>query len=600
VARDEENGTDSLLKYADLLLKKGMQEEAGLQLQEALRRDSKCARAHYLLAVVRMAEGNPEQAASHFQDALAVQPGEVKTLNGLGVVLQRLGQLENAGACYREAVRIDPYYLDAQINLAILLKDHGRLCAAERHLKEALSHLPNALRLRYNLANVLHLQGRSLDAVAAYRETLGLDPEHLDARQNLLFALHYSPQISDRQIFAEHLVAAGTKVFNPISAQCSPGAPPLPSRIRVGYLSPDFRCHAVASFIEPILLHHDKSRFEIFCYANLVRPDDTTERLKGLCEGWRDICAVGDEEAAKVIGADRLDILVDLAGHTAGNRLPLLARKPAPLQVTWIGYPDTTGLPEMDFRITDSLTDPPGTSEQFHSERLIRLPRSFCCYLAPEDAPAVAALPCLGAGRVTFGSFNNLAKVTPEVIALWSRVLHAVPGSRLLMKCRPFADAEVSARIRELFSGEGVDAERVELHPGDASPADHLAQYGRVDIALDTFPYNGTTTSCEALWLGVPVVTLAGTRHAARTGVSILTNCGLGSLVAQTPEMYVALACELARDAGRLQVLRAGLRERVAGSPLADGAGVTRELEAAFIGMLQSRKVPPSPPLPSP
>ena len=590
MTRNEGNGTKSLLKYAELLLKKGMQEEAGLQLQEVLRRDPECARAHYLLAVVRMAEGSPEQAASHFQDALALQPGEVRTLNGLGVVLQRLGQVEKAGACYREAVRIDPFYLDAQINLAILLKDHGRLCAAERHLEAALTHLPDTVRLRYNLANILHLQGRSLDAVAAYRETLRLDPEHLDARQNLLFALHYSPQISDRQIFAEHLAAAGTKAFNPVPAQSSP--PIRNCRIRIGYLSPDFRSHAVASFIEPILSHHDKSRFEIFCYANLARPDQTTERLKGLCEGWRDICEVGDEDAAKVIAADRLDILVDLAGHTAGNRLPLLARKPAPLQATWLGYPDTTGVPELDFRITDRLADPPGTTEQFHSERLIRLPRSFCCYLPPEPSPAVAPLPCLEAGRITFGSFNNLAKVTPEVIALWSGVLQAVPGSRLLMKCRPFADAEVSARIRELFAGEGVAAERIELHSGDASPADHLAQYGRVDIALDTFPYNGTTTSCEALWMGVPVVTLAGTRHAARTGVSILTNCGLASLIAPTPELYIAIACELARDAGRLQDLRAGLRNRVALSPLTDGAGVTRELEAAFMGMLQ--KLQPS------
>jgi protein O-GlcNAc transferase len=595
VTTDEGKGTESLLKYADLLLKKGMQEEAGLQLQEVLRRDPECARAHYLLAVVRMAEGSLDQAASHFQDALAVHPGEVKTLNGLGVVLQRMGQIEPAGACYREAVRIDPCYLDAQINLAILLKDHGRLCAAERLLKTALTHLPDAVRLRYNLANVLHLQGRSLDAVSAYRETLALDPEHLDARQNLLFALHYAPQISDRHIFAEHLAAVGTRAFTPASSQSDPLEPSTRSaRIRIGYLSPDFRSHAVASFIEPILSHHDKSRFEIFCYANLSRPDRTTERLKVLCEGWRDICAVGDEEAAKIIAADRLDILVDLAGHTAGNRLPLLARKPAPLQATWIGYPDTTGMPELDFRITDELADPPGTTERFHSERLIRLPRSFCCYLPEGSSPAVAALPCLESGRITFGSFNNLAKVTPEVIALWSRVLQAVPGSRMLMKCRPFADDEVCARIMESFAGEGVAAERIELHPGDAAPADHLAQYGRVDIALDTFPYNGTTTSCEALWMGVPVVTLAGTRHAARTGVSILTNCGLATLVAQSLEEYVAIACELARDTAALQRLRAGLRERVSLSPLTDGKGVTRELEAAFMGMLQSRKDTPS------
>ena len=588
MARDGANGSESLLKYAELLLRKGMQEEAGDQLLEVLRLDPGCARAHYTLAVVRTAEGFPEQAAGHFQQALALKPGDSRACNGLGVVLQQLGRAGEAASQFREAVRLDPYYQDAHINLALLYQDHGRLCAAERLLEDALRLQPDAVRLRYNLANNLHRQGRSLDAVAAYRATLRLDPEHLDARQNLLFALHYSPQASDRQIFAEHLAAAGIKLLHPGSAAGrSRVLPPRTGRIRIGYLSPDFRSHAVASFIEPILSHHDRSRFEIFCYANLARPDETTARLKGLVEGWRDIYRVADEEAARVIAADRLDLLVDLAGHTSGNRLPLLARKPAPLQATWIGYPDSTGLPELDFRITDRLADPPGTTEQLHSERLVRLPRSFSCFLPPLDSPPVASLPYLASGRVTFGSFNNLAKVTPEVIALWARVLRAVPGSRLLMKCRPLADAEVCVRTLERFRGEGVPAERIELHPGDPSPAGHLAQYGRVDIALDTFPYNGTTTSCEALWMGVPVVTLAGTRHAARTGVSILTNCGLAGLVAQTPEAYLAIACELARDAEKLQQLRAGMRGRLERSPLTDAAGVTRELEAAFLDMLQ-------------
>ena len=587
MTRDAANGAESLLKYAELLLTKGMQEEAGAQLREVLRRDSGCVTAHYALAVVRAAQGFPEEAVGHFQEALALNPGEVKSINGLGVVLQRLGHIDEAASCYREAARIDPYYQDAQVNLALVLKDHGRLCAAQRQLEGALALQPDAVRLRYNLANVLHLQGRSLEAVAAYRETLLLDPEHLDARQNLLFALHYSSRFSDRQIFAEHLAAAGEKVFNPASVRGFHQEPlPAPRRIRIGYLSPDFRSHAVSRFIEPILSRHDKSRFEIYCYANLARPDQTTGRLMRMAEVWRDIYQVGDEEAERLIRADRLDILIDLAGHTSGNRLQLFARKPAPLQATWLGYPDTTGLPEMDFRITDALSDPPGTTERFHSEQLIRLGPSFCCYLPPECSPTVARLPWPDAGRVTFGSFNNLAKVTPEVIALWSRVLLAVPGSRLLLKCSPLADAEVCVRMREGFRAEGVAAERVELHPGNASPAEHLAQYGRVDIALDTFPYNGTTTSCEALWMGVPVVTLAGTRHAARTGVSILSNCGLPHLVAQSPDRYVAIACELAHDAGKLEQLRCGLRQKMAASPLMDGAAVTRELEAALVRML--------------
>lgn len=579
--------TAARLKYAELLLRKGMQEEARVQLQELLRDDPQCAKGFYTLAAVRASEGFPQEAVELFHEALRLEPGDVRALNGLGVALQRLGRMEEAARCYREATLVDPRYQDARINLAALFKDHGMLCEAERELEETLRLEPSSVRLSYNLANVLHFQGRSLDAVAAYRQTLRLDPEHLDARQNLLFAMHYSPRFSDRQIFEEHLEAARMKVFRP--DELFPRSTPRPCsgrRIRIGYVSPDFRSHAVARFIEPILAHHDRSRFEIFCYANLSNPDGDTERLKALAGQWRDIYGMSDEKAARMIDEDGIDILIDLAGHTSGSRLPLFAMKPAPLQVTWIGYPDTTGLPQMDYRITDRFADPPGASDRLHTERLIRLPRIFCCYQPPADCPEVGPLPLLSTGGVTFGSFNNLAKVTPEVIALWSRVLQGVPGSRLLLKNRPLGDPEVCARILGDFRASGVGPERVELHGGNPSPVEHLAQYHRIDIALDTFPYNGTTTTCESLWMGVPVVTLAGTRHAARTGVSILTACGLGGLIAETGEGYVSIAHELARDGGKLRELREGLRRRMQAAPLMDGAGVTRELEAGLVRLL--------------
>lgn len=578
--------TLSRLKYAELLLRKGMQQEARAQLQELVREEPECAQAHYTLAVVRASEGFPQESIPLFLETLRLTPDHVKALNGLGVAFQQLGQVDEAASCYREAVRVDPRYQDARVNLAVLFKDHGRLCDAERELAEGVGLEPGSVRLSFNLANVLHFQGRSLDAVAAYRETLRLDPEHLDARQNLLFALHYSPQFSDRQIYAEHLKAVRQKRFRPGElAPRNPQLSPSERRIRIGYLSPDFRSHAVARFIEPILAHHDKSRFEIFCYANAAHPDQTTERLKGLSEKWRDICGLSDEKAAGMITGDGIDILIDLAGHTSGNRLPLFARRPAPLQVTWIGYPDTTGLPQMDYRITDRFADPPGEADRLHSERLIRLPRSFCCYQPAPDSPEVGPLPLAATGWVSFGSFNNLAKVTPEVIALWCRVLQAVPGSTLLLKGRPFCDPELSARILESFRAAGVAPERIELHGGNPSSADHLAQYQRVDIALDSFPYNGTTTTCEALWMGVPVVTLAGTRHAARTGVSLLTNCGLANLVAESCDEYVRIARDLAEDVVGLRELREGLREKMQGSALMDGAGITRELEAELLRM---------------
>jgi len=572
------------LRYADILLRKGMQEEAREVLRQTVREEPSCTGALYLLAVLRGEDGFPGEAADLLQQALILDPGDARYLSALGVALQELGRPEEALTRYREALAREPRFEQARVNLALLLKREGRLSDSERVLAEGMTLDPESVRLRYNLANVLHHQGRSLDATAAYREVLRLDPEHLDARQNLLFALHYSPQFSDRQIFAEHLRAARRRAFRPLPSAGEKPRSRRGGRIRIGYLSPDFREHAVASFIEPVLREHDRERFEIFCYANVSRPDLTTERLKGMSVKWRDIFGVPDEAAAGMIEADGIDILIDLAGHTSGNRLPLFARRPAPLQLTWIGYPDTTGLQAIDYRITDRFADPPGR-ERYHSERLIRLPRSFCCYLPPEDAPELAPPPCERSGRITFGSFNNLSKVTPEVIGLWSRVLRAVPGSGFLIKGRPLADRQVSGRIIGLFESFGIEPGRIEINGGEPSMREHLAQYHRVDIALDTFPYNGTTTTCEALWMGVPVVTLSGTRHASRTGASILANCGLTDLVASDGDGYLEIARRVAGDVEMLRDFREGARERLAESPLLDAAGITRELEEALEGL---------------
>ncbi|GFO53241.1 hypothetical protein GMSM_02480 [Geomonas sp. Red276] len=592
-----ENASLALLKYADLLLRKGMQEEALLQLEGLLANDPACGRAHYLLAVIRASLDEPEEAIHHFRQALAVTPQDTRALNGLGVALQQSGRAEEALPFFEEAIRLDGGYQDARINLASLLKAHGMLGEAEAILAEGVRIAPGSLRLNYNLANVLQSQGRSLEAVERYRAALAADPDHLDARQNLLFALHYSSRFGDREIYRAHLEAAATAPFSPApEGEAPPVRPPAgQGRIRIGYLSADFRDHSVARFIEPVLAHHDRSRFEIFCYANQPGGDRVTGRLKALAERWREIRTLDDRQAARMIAEDGIDILIDLSGHTSGNRLPLFARKPAPVQITWIGYPDTTGLSQMDYRITDGIADPPGR-EMFHRERLIRLPRIFSCYLPDPEAPAVAPLPCLTSGRITFGSFNNLAKVTPEVLALWCRLLREVPQAHLLVKAKPLADRQVRRRLMEFIEGEGIAGERIELHEGHPTTLEHLAHYGKVDIGLDTFPYNGTTTTCEALWMGVPVVTMAGSRHASRTGATMLGNCGLGNLVAANPEEYLEIARALAGNREALAKLRSGMRERLLASPLLDAAGVTRELERALMEVVQ----PPSPPPLSP
>jgi protein O-GlcNAc transferase len=362
--------------------------------------------------------------------------------------------------------------------------------------------------------------------------------------------------------------------------------PPAPAargnrrKLRVGYVSPDFRRHSVSYFLTPLLAAHDRNAVEITCYAEVKQPDEVTARLKGLVSAWRSTVGMSDAELAERIRADGIDILVDLAGHTAGNRLAVFARQPAPVQVTWLGYPNTTGLSRIHYRLVDRVTDPPDASPA--SERLVRLENGFLCYEPPADAPPPMPPPCLAASAVTFGSFNNAAKLSPATLDAWARILQGSPGSRLVLKGAAFSEAETCKRFRGEFVRRGVAEERLALAPFTPSSRAHLAAYHAIDLALDPFPYNGTTTTCEALWMGVPVIALLGDRHSARVGASILTRLGLGRLIAFDPADYVERALALASDRAGLGELRAGMRQRFAASPLCDAAGFARRVEAAY------------------
>ncbi|MGD9579242.1 MAG: hypothetical protein AB7Y74_13445, partial [Syntrophorhabdus sp.] len=338
---------------------------------------------------------------------------------------------------------------------------------------------------------------------------------------------------------------------------------------------------SVSYFFLPLLKEHSRS-FEIFCYSDVKRPDQVTACLKGLTDHWRSIVGLTDEEVARQIGQDRIDILVDLAGHTTHNRLPVFAMRPAPVQVTWLGYPNTTGIPVMDYRITDDIADPVGDSGQYHTERLVRLPQGFLCYAPPEEAGEVSSLPALIQGRVTFGSFNNLPKVNEKVVEVWSSILKKVPGSSLMLKSRSLSDKGVRHRYLDMFSRYGVTSERIQLVPYAHMKQEHLSLYGRMDIGLDPFPYNGTTTTCEALWMGVPVVTLKGDRHSSRVGASLLMRVGLEELVAETEEEYVQKAAALANDLNNLASLRGTMRGRMKESPLCDAGSFAQKMEAMY------------------
>ena len=353
-------------------------------------------------------------------------------------------------------------------------------------------------------------------------------------------------------------------------------------RLRVGYVSPNFHQHSVAYFIEAVIASHDRSAYEIICYSDVARPDSVTDRIKSLTGSWRDILGMSHEQAAGLIRSDQIDILVDLAGHTAGNRMLLFARKPAPVQVTYLGYPSTTGLTTMDYRITDRFADPPGQTDHLHTEELVHLPQGFLCYKPPGQTPDVADLPFIASGGITFGSFNHLAKITPEVVRLWSNILNSLPDAQIILKAKPLFDMGTQQLLREMFVQNGVSPARLTLTGHAQSMSEHLELYHRIDIGLDTFPYNGTTTTCEAMWMGVPVVTLAGETHASRVGASILSNVGLPELIAGSPEEYLKKGVQLANDLERLQGMRANLRPMMERSPLMDANGFTRSLEAAY------------------
>lgn len=502
-----------------------------------------------------------------------------------GQQMLRARKLDEAVACFSRLVAMQPNSSKAHRDLGAALLRDDRLEEAVAEFRKALELRPRFADAYGSLGDAYHLQGKLDQAISCYRNVLRLKPTAARAHSNLLLTLNYSHKVDPKAVFQEHLrwarhhAAPLARHIRPHANDCDPGR-----RLKVGYVSPDFRRHSVNYFVEPVLARHDHDRLAVYCYSDAIRPDDVTERIAGYCDGWRDVRGMTDDEVARLVRDDGIDVLVDLSGHTGTNRLLVFARKPAPVQVTYLGYPNTTGLSTIDYRVTDAYADPPGMTEALNTETLGWMPETFLCYAPPPEAPPAGEPPALAAGRVTFGCFNILAKVTPDVMALWARVLAAVPGSRLVMKDRSgvFAYAARRQYVRDIFRYHGIPADRLDLCDKEPDYAKHLDAYRRVDVMLDPFPYNGTTTTCEALWMGLPVVTLAGATHVGRVGVSILSNVELTDLIAESPEEYVRKAVDLASDRDGLLFLRDTLRDRMQRSPLMDAKRFTRSLEEMY------------------
>jgi predicted O-linked N-acetylglucosamine transferase (SPINDLY family) len=603
--------------YGNLLFELRRREAAEAAYRRALERDPELYPAAARLARLLYRRGELEESERWYRAALERAPRHAETLNSLGVVLKDLGRRDEAIDCWRRATAINPRLATAHNNLGALYRLMRRPRLAHEHLRTALQLAPRDTVAAANLAHVLLEQGRTSEAETLARRIVERDPASAEGHHMLGFALAYQCEIEPAieaflqahrhepksggvisnalfaSLYSDRRDAQGVLALHRELAPRIRPARPAPERrrnergperrLRIGYLSPDLRTHPVSAFLEPVLAHHERARFEVACYSTTSAPDAVTERLRAHAAIWRDCSGWSDARVAELIEVDGVDILVDLAGHTALNSAAVLRSKPAPVQALYIGYPSTSGLPEMDYVIADGHLCPPG-SETLYGEKVVRVEGSYWCFRPPADAPAVGALPALASGHVTFGSYNAYQKLGDTAVALWARVLRAVPDSRLVLKALAFADPSVRRRAQRRFADAGIAESRIEAIP-PTEPADHYADYGRLDVALDTTPYNGATTTCEALWMGVPVISLAGDRFCGRMGLSLLENLGLPELVARDADSFLQIAVALASDLPRLQFLRNELRERMAASPVCDGAKAARALEVALRGM---------------
>ena len=536
-----------------------------------------------LFEQARRLEGTKQRAAAMdvYRELLRKQPGNVDALSASGDLLCDLNRHEEASRCYESAVSLRPDNRKLLFKLGNLYWLMGRLTDAEYCFNQVLARTPRDAQALSNLGLVRQEEGNPVQAERFYRAAIESDPGYVDARSNLLLCLNYQDECSPELVFREH-VAWAQAVVAAIPRRTVAYPANAHTRLRVGYISPDFKTHSVTYFFEPLLKHHDSSSFEIFCYDDANRPDAVTQRLRARCEHWRIIAGASDADVEKVIRQDEIDILVELAGHTADNRLRLLARRVAPIQVTYLGYPNTTGIAAIDYRITDPVADPVGMTDRFNCELLARLPVAWC-YLPAQDAPPL--IERTSAGSVTFGSFNKIAKLSERAVRTWSRVLQEVPRSSLLLKCSALNDLEVAGRLKHRFVQCGITTERIRTVGFAKDNREHMAMYGEVDIALDTFPYCGTTTTCEALYMGVPVVTLSGNSHVGRVGASLLSALGRKEWIANSEDRFVEIARELADDFPRLARLRKSLRDEMAASPLLDGLKFTQTLENLYRGL---------------
>jgi predicted O-linked N-acetylglucosamine transferase (SPINDLY family) len=579
-------------KRADDLFDAGRLEEAIAVYRALLARSPGFARAWNNFGLCLRLTGRSAEAEQAFRSAVSQAPDLVAAWINLASMQEEARRVPDAVESLRRALTLDPKSRDARNNAGQLLSEQGQFFAAEEQFRAGLASHPTDAGLSFNLGLTLTRQGRIDDAVTRIRDAFQAEPDSRMVASAILMTLNYADDVAPSDMRSEHDRIA--RYLEAGAVPSLPGrTPPDSSRpLKVGYFSADLGYHVVSFFMEPVLASHDPGAVEVYCYYAGLKEDAQCEKLKAFGVRWRNVAAMDEDSLHRAVLTDGLDVAVDLSGHTGGNRLAVFARRVAPVQVTWLGYPNTTGLTAMDYRLTDIWADPPGMTEAWHSERLWRLPEGFLVYRPRPEAPEVNPLPRDTNGYVTYGCFNNFAKVSPTTLRLWAGVLAAVPDAKLIVKSKGLDEPAFATEVKERFARAGGDVSRLQLEGQQAAFENHLSRYGAIDIALDTYPYGGTTTTCEALWMGVPVVTLAGEVHAARVGASLLHRIGHPEWIAATEADFIRVARDLAQSGAALAGTRASLRAQMAGSSLTDARRFTRTLEEAFVAMARG-ELPP-------
>jgi len=601
----------------------GKHEQAKVNYLKLIKLKPNYAEAYCNLGAVYKSLDDTDNAINSLNKAIKLDPNNVNAYNILGIIHRRIKNLELSSSCLKKVIKLEPSFAEAHNNLGNVYFEQENYKSATLCYESALKYKPDYAEALNNLGRSLKKIGQFEAAIVPFRKALALQPENASFLFNCAFLFHETGQSQLAIDFYQKIIALNsTQNDHLLSINCFsifpqsllyklhcnwgretikklPTNRPKPRKlklkdrqpIRIGYVSPDFRKHSVSYFFEPLIAHHDKNKVEVFCYYNNTEEDQVTRAIKSYADHWRPISMMNDMEVVNLIHKDKIDILIDLAGHTEGHRLEVFAYKPAPLQLTWLGYPNTTGLSTIDYRLTDEQADPELESEQCYSEKLVHLPHGFLCFQGDTSLTYEKQAPIEKQKHITFGSFNNFTKVTHDVLKVWSEILIEVPDSKLILKSEQLVNRSTQKNILAIFIQHGVATERITLLGKVASYNDHLAMYSKIDIALDPFPYNGTTTTFEALWMGVPTLTLKGIDHIGRVGSSILHRVGLNEFIAQDRKDYILKAKALSENPKYLSQLRNDLREKTLDSDLCNAKQFAEDFERCLLQLAMKHTV---------